>query len=53
LARLAGETLRLFPSTKPLEQVLLDKHFFRKHGPGSYYGQAPETKKDATRRRKN
>src|SRR5260370_1279116 len=36
---LAGETLRVFPSTKPMQQVLLDKHFFRKHGPGAYYGQ--------------
>jgi L-ribulose-5-phosphate 4-epimerase len=39
LVRLAGETLRLFPSTKPMQQVLLDKHFLRKHGPGAYYGQ--------------
>lgn len=39
LVRLAGETLRVFPSTKAMPQVLLDKHFFRKHGPGAYYGQ--------------
>ncbi len=39
LVRLAIETLRLFPSTKPMQQVLLDKHFLRKHGPGAYYGQ--------------
>jgi L-ribulose-5-phosphate 4-epimerase len=39
LARLAGETLRLAPSTKPVPQALLDKHFFRKHGPAAYYGQ--------------
>jgi L-ribulose-5-phosphate 4-epimerase len=39
LVRLAGETLRLFPSTKPMQQVLLNKHFFRKHGPAAYYGQ--------------
>lgn len=44
LARLAGETLRLFPSTKPMQQVLLNKHFFRKHGPGAYYGQGPSAK---------
>lgn len=25
---------------KPMQQVLLDKHFKRKHGPGAYYGQA-------------
>ena len=24
----------------PMQQVLLDKHFKRKHGPGAYYGQA-------------
>ncbi len=44
LVRLAGETLRLFPSAKPMQQVLLDKHFFRKHGPKAYYGQTPNAK---------
>jgi len=39
LVQLTGETLRLFPSTKPMQQVLLNKHFFRKHGPAAYYGQ--------------
>jgi L-ribulose-5-phosphate 4-epimerase len=39
LVRLAGETLRVFPSVKPMQQVLMDKHFFRKHGPAAYYGQ--------------
>jgi L-ribulose-5-phosphate 4-epimerase len=39
LVRMTGETLRLFPSTKPMQQELLDKHFFRKHGPAAYYGQ--------------
>lgn len=24
----------------PMQQILLDKHFKRKHGPGAYYGQA-------------
>jgi ribulose-5-phosphate 4-epimerase/fuculose-1-phosphate aldolase len=33
------ETLRLNPKLKPMQKVLLDKHFFRKHGPGAYYGQ--------------
>jgi len=37
--RLAGETLRLFPSPKAMQRTLLDKHFSRKHGPGAYYGQ--------------
>jgi L-ribulose-5-phosphate 4-epimerase len=39
LVRLAGDTLRLFPSAKPMQRVLMDKHFFRKHGPGATYGQ--------------
>jgi L-ribulose-5-phosphate 4-epimerase len=41
VVRLASETLRIFPSVQPMQQVLLDKHFFRKHGPGAYYGQGP------------
>lgn len=39
IARLANETLRANPSTKVMPQALLDKHFFRKHGAGAYYGQ--------------
>ena len=39
VARLAGETLRINPNVKPMQSVLLDKHFLRKHGPGAYYGQ--------------
>ena len=39
IARLAAETLRLNPKTKPMPSVLLDKHFLRKHGPKAYYGQ--------------
>jgi L-ribulose-5-phosphate 4-epimerase len=41
LIQMAGETLRLFPATKPMQQALLDKHFSRKHGPDAYYGQRP------------
>ncbi len=41
LARLASETLSLNPALKPMPRELLDKHFFRKHGPGAYYGQKP------------
>lgn len=29
----------LNPNVKPIPQVLLDKHFLRKHGAGAYYGQ--------------
>ena len=39
IARLASETLRLNPKTKPMPSALLDKHFLRKHGPKAYYGQ--------------
>src|ERR1044071_1868135 len=39
IARLASETLRINPKIKPMQSVLLQKHFLRKHGPGAYYGQ--------------
>jgi L-ribulose-5-phosphate 4-epimerase len=42
--KLAGETLRLFPSPKAMQRVLLNKHFFRKHGPRAYYGQESAAK---------
>jgi len=48
VVRLASETLRISSSARPMQQVLLDKHFFRKHGSGAYYGQAPAAKAIAT-----
>jgi L-ribulose-5-phosphate 4-epimerase len=39
VARLASETLRVNPKTKPVASVLIDKHFLRKHGAKAYYGQ--------------
>lgn len=39
LARMASETLNIAPKTRAVPQVLLDKHYLRKHGPGAYYGQ--------------
>ena len=39
IARLNSETLRVNPRSQPMQAVLLDKHFLRKHGPGAYYGQ--------------
>ena len=39
LARLAADTLQIQPKTRPMPAALLKKHFFRKHGPGAYYGQ--------------
>jgi L-ribulose-5-phosphate 4-epimerase len=40
LARLASETLRINPKVKPMQPVLLDKHFLRKHGAHATYGQS-------------
>jgi L-ribulose-5-phosphate 4-epimerase len=39
IAKLNSETLKLNPKLRPMQSVLLDKHFLRKHGPGAYYGQ--------------
>jgi L-ribulose-5-phosphate 4-epimerase len=39
VARLANETLQANARVGPMQQVLLDKHFLRKHGPDAYYGQ--------------
>lgn len=39
LARLASETLHVNPAIKPMQKTLLNKHFYRKHGPNAYYGQ--------------
>lgn len=39
LAEMAWRTLALNPSALSLPRHLLEKHFFRKHGPGAYYGQ--------------
>ena len=38
-ARMAYYTVHLAPDAAPIAQHLLDKHFFRKHGSGAYYGQ--------------
>ena len=39
LARMASATASIAPDVGPIPQELLDKHYLRKHGPGSYYGQ--------------
>ncbi len=44
VARLASETLWLNPKTKPIQSVLLNKHFLRKHGPKAHYGQKQQSK---------
>ena len=39
VARLAYDTVVLNAAAHPIPDGLRDKHFFRKHGPGAYYGQ--------------
>ena len=39
VADMAQRTLALAPDAAPAPEALLNKHFFRKHGPGAYYGQ--------------
>jgi L-ribulose-5-phosphate 4-epimerase len=39
IARLAYDTITLNAAAEPIPSDLLDKHFFRKHGPAAYYGQ--------------
>jgi hypothetical protein len=36
--------LRINPKTKPMQAVLLQKHFLRKHGPNATYGQSNHKK---------
>jgi L-ribulose-5-phosphate 4-epimerase len=40
VARMAYRTLTLKADADGVTQALLDRHFFRKHGPGASYGQA-------------
>ncbi len=49
VVRLAGETFGFTSAAKPMQQGLLDKHFFRKHGPGAYYGQGAGKKSKPTK----
>ena len=39
LAKMAALTLQINPSAPRLKKTLVEKHFKRKHGPDSYYGQ--------------
>ena len=39
VARMATLTLQINPQTAPIPQYILDRHYFRKHGPDAYYGQ--------------
>lgn len=42
IAEMAMKALQLNPKSE-LKQYVLDKHYFRKHGAGSYYGQGDKT----------
>jgi L-ribulose-5-phosphate 4-epimerase len=39
VAHMAFDTMTLDLAAAPISEALRDKHFFRKHGPGAYYGQ--------------
>lgn len=39
VARKALRTVQIAPDAQPIDQVLLDKHYLRKHGTDAYYGQ--------------
>lgn len=40
VAKMALHTYQLNPQTTSMDQVLLDKHYLRKHGKNAYYGQS-------------
>ncbi|HEV57036.1 MAG TPA: L-ribulose-5-phosphate 4-epimerase, partial [Phycisphaerales bacterium] len=40
VARMALGTIQIEPNAKGIHESLLNKHYFRKHGEGAYYGQA-------------
>ncbi len=39
VAAMATQTLALNPEVEPMADYLLERHFWRKHGPAAYYGQ--------------
>jgi L-ribulose-5-phosphate 4-epimerase len=39
IAKIGLFTVLINPGVKNLKRSLIDKHFFRKHGKDSYYGQ--------------
>lgn len=41
VARMASVSIAINPSVRSIGKPLREKHFFRKHGPGAYYGQKP------------
>ena len=47
IAKLATQTLSIRRDSNPMPRVLLDKHFYRKHGSDAYYGQRQLASSDA------
>ncbi|MFD1673477.1 L-ribulose-5-phosphate 4-epimerase [Alicyclobacillus fodiniaquatilis] len=43
VAKMAYQSVMLNPALAPIDDVLLDKHFLRKHGANAYYGQDRRT----------
>jgi L-ribulose-5-phosphate 4-epimerase len=43
IARMALGTVMINPNQNEISQVLLDKHYLRKHGKNAYYGQKGES----------
>ncbi|MFV0337503.1 MAG: L-ribulose-5-phosphate 4-epimerase, partial [Chthoniobacterales bacterium] len=39
VAEMAWKVSQINPEARPISQMLLEKHFLRKHGPLAYYGQ--------------
>lgn len=39
VAKMAMDTERINPEAKEVDKYLMNKHYFRKHGAGAYYGQ--------------
>ena len=50
VAQMALATVALNPGVQPLDPVLLDKHFLRKHGTNAYYGQREAASKPRKKR---
>lgn len=46
VAEIALNTLLLRAAAAPIDDVLLEKHYLRKHGPNAYYGQHAERNAD-------
>ncbi len=44
IAQMAWATVLLEPRSTPLASHLVERHFFRKHGPASYYGQSGDAR---------